>query len=100
ADDENAPRVAVINEAAAEQYWPGQDPIGKRLRLSGADQPWIEIVGVAQNAKFMFLVERPQAALYLPFPQLPRARMTMLLEVAGDPASVAAPLREKVRGID
>jgi hypothetical protein len=100
ADDDGALPVAIINEAAAAQYWPGENPIGRRLRLEGAEQRWMEIVGVVRHVKFNFLVERAQPALYIPFAQNPGAHTTLLLEVAGDPASVAAPLRELVRGID
>jgi predicted permease len=98
-DNAEAPLVAVVNEAAAERHWPGQDPIGKRLRLA-AGGPWREIVGVVRNMKFSFLVERPRLAMYVPFAQHPRQRTTLLLEAAGDPSPLAVPLRELVRSRD
>ena len=98
-DNADGRLVAVVTEAAAERHWAGQDPIGKRLRLA-AGGPWREIVGVVRNMKFMFLVERLRSAMYVPFAQYPRARTTLVLEAAGDPSSLAAPLRELVRSRD
>jgi predicted lysophospholipase L1 biosynthesis ABC-type transport system permease subunit len=90
----------MVNEVAAERYWPGQDPIGKRLRLGDASGAWLEIVGVAKTGKYGFLVERPTPFLYVPYAQHPRARMTLLMESAGDPSTLAAPLRESLRDLD
>jgi hypothetical protein len=99
-DDANSRLVAVVNETAAEQYWPGQNPIGKRIRLGGASSPWLEIVGVAKTGKYRFLMERPTRFIYIPFVQHPKAQMVLLVESAGDPASLAAPLRDTVRELD
>ncbi len=99
-DDANSRLVAVVNETAAEQYWPGQNPIGKRTRLGDAGSPWLEIIGVAKTGKYRFLMERPTPFLYIPFAQHPKAQMVLLLESAGDPASLAAPLRDIMRDLD
>ena len=58
------------------------------------------IVGVAKTGKYRFLMERPTRFLYIPFAQHPKAQMVLLLESAGDPASLAAPLRDTVRDLD
>src|SRR5262249_54321394 len=52
-DNEKAPRVVIINETMARRYWPDQNPIGKRLRLGGGQNPWLEVAGVARNGKYI-----------------------------------------------
>ncbi|HLY19422.1 MAG TPA: ABC transporter permease, partial [Bryobacteraceae bacterium] len=94
------PRAAVINEVLARHYWPGQDPVGKRFRLTGRDGQWVQIVGIAQTAKYTWVGEPPTEYLYLALDELPRARMTLVAESFGDPAGLVAPLREVVRGLD
>jgi predicted permease len=97
-DVANAPLVAVVNEIAALQFWPGQDPIGKRIRLG--DGRWLQVVGVAKTGKYRFLMERPTWFLYLPYAQHPRSSMVLLLESVGDPSSLATPLRNVVHELD
>src|SRR5262249_29404510 len=79
---------------------PGQDPIGKRFRLNDNKGPWVEIVGVAKNAKYIFLLEPPTEFVYLPRRQNPWPRMALIIQSAGDPASLVAPLREVVHSLD
>ena|SRR5215471_3409336 len=50
-------RVAIVNELFARKYYPNQSPIGKRLRLTGDKDEVMEIVGVARQSKYFFLVE-------------------------------------------
>ncbi len=100
ADRAGTRRVAIVNRRFAERYWPKQDPIGKRLRLDGPEGPAAEVVGVARNGHYLLVNETPQPFVYLPYAQNPRMRMTLVVQSAGDPASLAAPLRETVRSID
>lgn len=99
-DTASSPRVAVVNQEVAKNYWPGQDAIGKRFRLDNRNGPWVEIVGVAKTIKYLWIAEPPTEFVYLPLAQHPRQRMTLLAESFGDPASLAAPLREVVHGLD
>jgi predicted permease len=99
-DSAAAPKVAVVNEQLARTYWPGEDPLGKRFRLNDPLGPWVEVVGVAKTAKYTFLAEPPRSFVYLPYTQLPQRRMVLLAAALGDPASLAAPLRDVIRGLD
>ncbi len=99
-DTATAPRVAVVNEVLAQHYWPGQNPIGKRFRLDNQKGPWVEIVGIAKQGKYLWLGEAPTEFLYLPLAQNPKPTMTLMAESFGDPAALAAPLREVVRSLD
>lgn len=99
-DDDSAPRVAIVNQHLAEHYWPNQDPLGKRFRLQDAKNAWVEIVGVAKASKYIFVAEPPSDFVYLPYRQNPSPSMFLVAQSSGDPAALAAPLREAVRGLD
>jgi predicted permease len=92
--------VAIVNELFARKYYPNQSPIGKRLRLKGDKDEVLEIVGVARQSKYFFLVEPPVDYLYRPLSQNPQQAMTILVETAGPSSAAAGPLREIVRSLD
>jgi len=92
-------RVAVVNEQFAKTYWPQQDAIGKRVRIEGEDGP-SEVVGVAKTGHYLFVNEPPAPYVWVPYAQHSRARMTLIVESAGAPSEMAAPLRDVVRSID
>jgi macrolide transport system ATP-binding/permease protein len=93
-------RVAIVNQQFAKTYWPGQDAIGKRIRLDSMDGPAAEVVGVAQTGHYLAVNEPPNPYVYLPYEQNPRQRMTLIVQSVGDPGALAGPLREAVRSID
>jgi len=93
-------RVAIVNEEFAKIYWPNQDPIGKRIRLDHPGGVPAEVVGVAKTGRYLFPTESPMPYVYLPYEQNRRSRMTLIAESTGDPAALAAPLREVVRSLD
>jgi macrolide transport system ATP-binding/permease protein len=95
-----APRVGIVNEQFANHFWPNQDPLGKRFRLDDTDKTWVEIVGIAKTSKYLFIAEPPSDFVYLPYRQHPGQRMVMVVQSAGDPASLVTPLRDVVRGLD
>jgi predicted permease len=99
-DAAGTPIVAVVNEQVARRYWPGQDPLGKRFRLDGANGPWAQVVGVVKTSKYLFIMEPPREFVYLAFRQRPVRRAYLVAESAGDPAALAAPLREMVHRLD
>ncbi|MDQ3917434.1 MAG: ABC transporter permease, partial [Acidobacteriota bacterium] len=72
ADREGAPPVCLINQALAREFFPGEDPVGKRLKQGGAEQPdkpFMEIVGVVGDVRYEGLDAKVQPAYYLPFAQ-------------------------------
>ena len=101
ADDKaDSTPVAIVNQEFAARFWPGQEPLGKRIRLDNGKGKFVQVVGVARNSKYLFIGEPQYRYLYLPFAQAGGTRMVMLTESAGDPALLAAPLREIVRSMD
>jgi len=99
-DREDAPRVVIINETMARRYWPNQNPIGKRLQLGGAQNPYLEVVGVAQDGKYMLLGEPPMEYMFLPLWQNFDGRMTMVVQTAGNAEAVAVGIRQEVKSLD
>ncbi len=98
-DRADSPRVAVVNELFAKHYL-GRNPIGKRIRINRPGAPWLQVVGVTPTTKYVQMFEPPLDYVYLPFSQNPRGQMALIAEAYGDPAALAAPLRETVRSID
>jgi len=100
ADRENAPLVAVVNEQMANHYWKG-DALGKRFHLGTADDPLVQIVGIARKSKYVWIAEPPVDFVYLPFRQHPLSKVSLLAESeARDAATIAPVLRETVRKLD
>ena len=88
--------------AAVTRFWPGQDPVGKRIKFGqlASQNPWLTIVGVAGEVKYRGLPENPTADpdLYLPF--VDRAQVSMVMRTNVDPASVAPAVRQAIRDVD
>jgi macrolide transport system ATP-binding/permease protein len=98
-DTANAPRVAVVNEQFAKHYWPGENAVGKHIRLDSPAGTPVEIIGVAQTIKYQNTYE-PMDFLYLPLAQHPVARMTLMLRSSGDPLELIQSVKEVVRTLD
>jgi predicted permease len=91
--------VAIVNQALAEHDWPGEDPIGQRLRLS---VKWMTIVGVIKNVKQTDWIEQPNDELYIPYAQSDAdfSFMTVVMRAHGDPLTLAKPAAEAVHSLD
>ena len=98
-DREDSPKVAVINEAAAKRFWPNQDAVGKRFKFFGLDY-YVQVVGVAHDAKYNTLGEEPTPYMYLPLIQTPSPALTLFFRTSGDPKIVLPSLRERVQALD
>ncbi len=100
-----APAI-VVNEALAADGWPGQDPIGKRLRIGGMDgpgaEPWATVVGVVRNVPGSAVTSPARPTYYYSYRQLPyRARwMTAVIRTRVPPLSIAPQVRAALREID
>jgi len=98
-DVAGAPLVVIVNETLAHRLWPGQDPIGKRLRFGG--EPFLEVVGVTRDGKYHELTERPRGFLYVPERQrADLSDITLLVRTTGDPRSLLPALGQAVHALD
>jgi predicted permease len=100
-DREGNLRVAVISTDAARQVWPGQSAIGKRLKWGGvgSDASWFTVVGVAATTRYRELAA-PRPSVYLPAAQFVDGATSLALRSSVPLASIAGPLRDRVRELD
>jgi macrolide transport system ATP-binding/permease protein len=97
ADNETAPLAAVVDETMAAQFWPGVDPIGRRVKVNGR---WMPIVGVARNARYRNLLETPRPFFYLALRQNFSASTALQIRTAQGPAAVAPSLVREIHALD
>ena len=97
-DDSNGAMVAVVNEAAASGFWPGEDPLGKHLHFLG--ETWdVTVVGEVKTVKYLTLGEPPQAAVYMPLKQHFSPFVTLYVRTKGDPAQAIPAVRDTVKSL-
>jgi putative ABC transport system permease protein len=101
ADRRAAPAVAVVSQDLAARTWPGEDPIGKRLKFGHPDstEPWLTVVGVAGSTRYRDLAT-PRATLYLPAAQFIDTAEMLVLRTTSPLALLAPVMRERVRSLD
>jgi predicted permease len=103
ADGELATPVAVINQAMASRYWPGEDPLGRRIRIHSdapEDSEAIEIVGVVDDVRNEALTTGSRPHFYLPYAQYPWRTCYLLVRSRSERQSVASAVRHEIQGID
>src|SRR5262249_13240674 len=103
ADVAAAPQVVIINRTMAATLFPGEDPLGRRLRLgdSRAESPWLTIVGIVGDVKYTGLEQRPEPTMYVPYEQsLWWPTMYLLVRSSIDPEGLERALRAQLAGID
>jgi len=96
------PGVVLVDERMAREYWPNQDPIGKRLRRGGVDSkaPWLTVVGVVGRVKHESLDSDPRIAFYLPHGQAPARSLRVVVRTSTDPLQLAATVTQTIREVD
>jgi putative ABC transport system permease protein len=97
-DDANGAMVAIVNRAAADTFWPGQDPLGKHLHFLG--ETWdIAVVGEVNTVKYATLGEAPQAIVYLPLKQHFAGGVTIYVRTKGDATTALNTIRSTVHSL-
>jgi predicted permease len=101
-DDASAPSVVVINQTLARRFFPDENPVGKRIRFNPDRPDEVEIIGVAQDAKYTSLRDEIPPTIYVPWLQILPGLGQMNFEVrtAGDPTNFLAAIRQAVREVD
>jgi putative ABC transport system permease protein len=100
---DTASHVSLVSQALAARLWPGEDAIGKRIRLGGPDGVVYSVVGVARNVKHHSIEASPTAQLYVPERQWLNGAddpEMLVVRTAGDPALAAPAVRAAIRRVD
>ena len=93
--------VGIVNETLAQRLWPGQNPLGKRLRNIADDAPWIEIVGLARDSKYSWMGEDPLPFMYLPMTtHEDKAVAELLVKTVASDHELQTVMRDAVRTLD
>ncbi|HSN85646.1 MAG TPA: ABC transporter permease, partial [Thermoanaerobaculia bacterium] len=96
-DRRDRPGVAIVNEALAQRYWPGQDVVGKRFTASGDKY---EIVGLVKTTKYRFLGEAPSPYFYIPLSQSDSKVVNLHVRTESEPLQLAGPVRRAIESVD
>jgi predicted permease len=105
------PGVVVVNRYLAGKYWPGEDPIGKRITFGDPQNnpAWLTVVGVVKNTVRSQWISPPEEEVFLPYlqnplymesPTAPYAYLTLVVRASGDPAALAPSIRAAIRSLD
>jgi putative ABC transport system permease protein len=100
-DRADAPRVVVLGESVARRFWPGGDPVGRRIKWGGPDgpAPWLEVVGVVEDGRYRGL-ERVSLDAYVPYQQSPWPLNHLVVRTRSEPAAIVAALRREAAALE
>jgi len=110
-DIQGRQNVAIISAAAAKQWWPGQDPLGKRFKVGAPEWPWVTVVGVVNDVKDSSLSNPALAHMYTPYLQVDNTwiesplfgearKLNLVVRTQGDPAAATSAVRKVVSDLD
>jgi putative ABC transport system permease protein len=101
-DSREAPKVTIIDERLAREYWPDEDPLGKRIRFGPPEdnEPWHTIVGVVGDVRHERLDASTRESVYLPFAQIPIGGSSLAIRKEGRAENLIGAVRAQVRELD
>jgi predicted permease len=99
-DEGEESRFVIVNEFFAKRFWPGEDPVGKRLRRGGPDRPFWQVIGVAKDSKYWSLGESPQPYVYFPLPREYDESLSLIVNTTAEPQSMINAIRHEVERLD
>jgi len=101
-DVRDGAQVVILNRAMAERYWPQGDALGKRFKLGGIDStnPWLTVIGIADNVRHFALEAQPGREIYRPYSQAAWPVMTIVAKTAGEPLMWQRPVRDAIGRVE
>ena len=101
-DATGAPGAVILNEETANEYWPNEDPIGRRIKIgrAGTDNPWMTVVGLVAGVRHFGLDQDVRREMFRPYSQGAWPTMTVAAKTATDPATYTSAVRSALQGID
>jgi len=98
-DDATSFPVAVVSMEVAGEFWPNEDPVGRRIRVAGSDE-WMQVVGVVGDVRSSSRTEAPSKSIYIPHAQDARNSMYLIGRNTQEPGALAGPIREAIWSVD
>jgi predicted permease len=99
-DDEKAPLVAIVNQSMAHQFWPNEDPIGKRFSTKSATGPFVEIVGLTGDGKYVFIGWDKEPYFYVPLAQDYTSYRSLQLRSSVPPETLITQVQNEIHALD
>jgi putative ABC transport system permease protein len=102
-DQADSRPVCMIDDTFAAKEWPGEDPLGRRVRFGHGDDkdsPWMAVVGVVNHVKHYGVDQDSRIEMYLPYAQSPYPFFTLVIRTAGDPSRFASAVSRAVQSVD
>jgi putative ABC transport system permease protein len=98
----DAPLVAIVSRGFAQRFWPGEDPIGRRVKRGATATAWSTIVGVVDDVRDVALDQAPADTVYTPYYQgsSPAAPVGLVVRTAGDPRAMVTAIKQAVWAVD
>jgi putative ABC transport system permease protein len=102
ADTKDKPGVTIVDERLARQYWPNENPVGKRVRFGPPEdnEPWHTVIGVAGTVRHQRVQEDTRQSVYLPHLQMPVGGLALVTRTSSDPRELANAIRREAAQID
>jgi putative ABC transport system permease protein len=99
-DTRESQPVVMVNETFARQQWPGEDPIGRRIRIAGPGTNWMTVTGVVGDIRHLGPATPPRPEFYQPHSQNSFSFMAFVVRTAGSPAALVPPIRSAIARLD
>jgi putative ABC transport system permease protein len=101
-DHDNRPSsgVVIINETMAQRFWPNESAVGRRVRIEGDQNPWMDVVGIVADVKHFGLEAQAKPEIYVPYFSDPWPFMTIVVRSSSDLASLSAAIRDQMWSVD
>jgi predicted permease len=99
-DDEKAPLVAIVNQTMARQFWPNEDPLGKRFSLKSATGPFVEIVGLTGDGRYVFIGWDKEPYFFVPLAQNYTGYRTLQIRSSVPPENLITQVQSAVQVLD
>jgi putative ABC transport system permease protein len=94
--------AVIVGENLARRFWPGDNPVGKRLKVGEGESmsSWLTVVGVVSDVKYDWFNREPETVLYRSYRQAPIQHSYFVVRALGDPISLMSAVRAKIAGVD
>ena len=100
ADNETSMQAIIVNDAMARRYWPGEDPIGRRMKVIGENDDWRTVVGVVGDIKHFGPDTEAKPEMYRPYLQEPQMLIGLVVRTAAEPTAIAPAVRNAIYAVD